>query len=209
MWPYYVLVILGVSGVLWEIVPHKQRRTVLIVSAVLIGLLVWGLRSEKKKESREQEAQQAQDKDVEQHIARFAERYDAVTDWRKSLSDGKVYSAELTALLVRDDGRPVLFVAQVKDVTSGGGEYMIHFDVWGNPPLTLELVCKPEQARNVMAHRTEGFSRYAVVAIVTSVSSREEYEDNGTHTVSLVKGSCVEIMSVGFYFGDLLGRVSS
>src|SRR5579862_9514269 len=91
----------------------------------------------------------------DERVFRFAEPHEAaLVAWRKptqSFGDGRVSKAELTRLLIRETGRPiVLFGALLRIVKMNEREYM-----WFEEATTLESQLKlflevtPEQVRQV------------------------------------------------------------
>ena len=140
-----------VLGVLWESLrDHKNRTSLLIISTVLAGVFVWGIYAYEPREhnqsNREEATLRARSDQTQQGISRFGERYNAVTDWRKALQ-GKtlsdtIYSAEVAPIFVRTDGRPVLFIASLRDVVNDGDHYTIYLDGRINLHSEFRLVLK-------------------------------------------------------------------
>jgi hypothetical protein len=185
-----------------------------VLAAAVAGAFLWFYHQRQEK-MREDRAHEAQEEQARQRILQFAAQYDAVTDWRKSLSSEVVphivYGAELTPLFVRQDHRPLLFVVSVKDVTLQDSEYTIHSEtrIFFGKPLRLELRATPEQARTVMANSADSIARYAIVARIESVNEFNQSSQNseGPRTRSVAEGECVGVLPVGRYFGDILEMI--
>ena len=196
----------------------KRRTSGLIVFAVLAGMAVWGIyaheRHQHDQSNREEAALRAKDEQTQRSISQLAARYNAVTDWRKALGSktltDPIYSAELRPLFVRADGRPVLFIVSLHDVTSEGDHYVIHLDGKINLHSDFRLVVEstPDQAKLMMSYPGGDENRYAVVGQIQSVDSAEKQvldSDEGTNvkSISLAKGRCLDVMPLGTYFGDI------
>lgn len=170
-----------------------------LVIAALGGYFVYRHR-EKAREAQELVARRAE---FESRISQFAAKYNAVTDWQKTLEGkpGKHYSAELQPLLVRADGRPVLVFALLRNVSTNGGNTEVYLDESGGleSRFKLELDCTPDQARSAMSERSAyGFEAVAQIRSVEFVQAGE---------YSLAKGRCVDLMPVSLsdYFESVVG----
>ncbi len=131
--------------------------------------------------------------DLEGRVSRFAESHDAVRDWEKQLEPKvRVFNADLSPVLVRQDGRPIFSIVSVDDVAASDGGNVISFKDYGHfsPTLRLRLNCTSEQAHLAMTKR---FGRYALVAQVNSIDSKDV--DAAGHAFLLANGSCVDLMS--------------
>ena len=213
---FVAVMALGVlSGILRD---HKRRTSLLLLYSVLAGMAVWGIfaseRHQQDRSNREEAALRAKADQTQQNISQFADRYNAVTDWRKAFR-GKtptdvIYSAEVAPMFVRADARPVLFIASLRDVTSDGDHYAIYFDgrINFHSEFRLLLTATPDQAKLMMSSPRGDENRYAVVGQIQSVDSAEKQvldSDEGTtlKSISLAKGRCLDVMPLGLYFGDL------
>ena len=188
----------------------------------LAALAIWGViahrDSEKKREASEAAAWEAKEKETTDAITKMAERYHAVTHWRKGFANksliDQIYSFELTPVLVRSDGRPVLFIASVYDIAAADSHYAVEFDVRVNvrSRLRLHLGCTAEQVGEVLRHRADERDLCAVIAEIESVDSIQagDRSRDERKPISLAKGRCVDVASVGSsYLGDRTEMVSA
>jgi hypothetical protein len=175
----------------------------------LVAVAVVGCNNEESEESRTQRGVQTQDQRTHQAIDKLADAQNAVIHWRPGLSgkdpDRRIFSAELAPILVRSDGRPILFIADVLDVSSTGKDYLCSFkaDVNVYQKIVLILGCTPEQASQIMKG-PEG--NYAVVARVTSLGSAGPKPDGDDDEKGSARfrayGICLGQLYLGSYYLD-------
>jgi hypothetical protein len=178
----------------------------LALAAFLVGLGFYR-HSENVKEDKERAARRAE---IEAHTSRisgFASRHNAVMDWQKANASkiGRVYTAELTPLLVRGDGRPVFLIAKVDDVSTTQGHSVIYLDarMTLTSGLRFRLECTPDQGRLVMGYPSWN-NWYAVIAQIQSVGSVEKVlhdadaNSDELASIPLAVGRCVDLMHVSF-----------
>jgi len=193
----------------------KNRGIALIVCVAVLGAL--GCDNRQADENGRRQQGEGERQRTAQAIGELARAHNAVVDWRKGLAAkeplGRVFSAELVPVLIRSDGRPILFIADLLDVSSESGDYTCKFEAYANAiqKMGLILACTPDQANQIM-HDPEG--RYAVVVQVASVSPGVP-ETGGstdeTQTASFpVYGRCLGQVNVGKdYIDDLMEVISS
>jgi hypothetical protein len=192
----------------------KRGGITLILCVTVLGVL--GCDNRQAEENRKRQQAEAQHQRTAQAIGELAGAHDAVVDWRKGLAAkeplARIFSAELAPVLIRTDGRPLLFIADVMDVSSKGGDYLCKFEAYANAvqKLDLILVCTPDQANQVM-HDSEG--KYAVVAQVASIGPGvPKAGENGDETQGVsfpVYGKCLGQVNVGKdYIDDLMEVIS-
>jgi hypothetical protein len=142
-------------------------------------------------------------------LLELASRHAASTDWMLGLPVhglGKVFTADLKQALVRTNGQPVGFIAELVDVTETNGAYTAHFEMLPfllfKPrtyfSLRLFLGCSGQQAEELRKVHPEPNvlgMRYAVIARVESVSRPADagihLEDEDTMDA---RGSCVDLL---------------
>jgi hypothetical protein len=179
-------------------------------------LCVLGCDNRQADENRKRQQAQAESQKVTQAIDDLARVHNAVVDWRKGLAAkgplGRIFSAELAPVLIRTDGRPLLFIGDLLDVSSNGGDYTCKFEAYANAIQKLDLIlaCTPDQANQLM-HDSEG--KYAVVAQVASVGPGVPSTGQGTDETQGVSfpifGKCLGQVSVGKdYIDDLMEVIS-
>jgi hypothetical protein len=140
--------------------------------------------------------------------------HNAVTDWKKGLGEAlklePIYTVNLQRLLVRDDGRPLLFYASVNDVKEQNGRNLLVLETQIDIRATLRLVleCDPARAREVMEQRGPEFERYyAVVAQIRSVrksadesaSNRDNESGSASAESFVAEGRALDLLFVGAY----------
>jgi hypothetical protein len=151
--------------------------------------------------------------EIEQAVFHLAVDHNAVTDWQQTLTThdlvGPTYSAELSKVLIRPDGRPLLFVAELQDVALVGDNYECVFSDKTRLLLNLELIlrCSPSVANQVMSlPRMDRLlrARYAVVGLISTVQSVEEKlkgedgDEPATSKKFVANGECEGLVHVGF-----------
>lgn len=167
---------------------------ILLMGLVLAALIVEIRKIHLKDELEAQQKAQREgaDKLAEQRrINVLAAKWDAVSKWHEEFSgqDSFLFTAVVTRVLVRSDGRPLLFKdADAEDVVERAGQYTCYFRVplntGGLLPLLnttarLALSCDSAAAEALM-RRGQG-ENYAVVARISGVQS---YEDVNTQSAS-------------------------
>ncbi len=194
------------------------------LSSIVFGVIVlliagyFGWRFISKHQREKFEAIQAQQK-----TSTLAERYNAVTDWQSRFDEdgikiGKghraVYTMDIEGALMPKDGRPVLIVGYVFDVTKIGDSYHLGIKAFGYPDVNFLLECQSKHAELVLAQPTDEGGSFAVVASVVSIS-RPGFEtdaliedtDNDVYAEVIVEpgdqyvlqGTCLDISYVGYY----------
>lgn len=165
---------------------------VLLALVLAICMAVLKIHKSNRKERLAAEQKSDQEKaaklDQQRRIAQLASKSNAVTQWREEFSSsGKfLFTADVTRVFVRPDGRPVLFDrAEAQDVAQRGAEFLCYFGVdlspnnsylQGNTTARLALSCDPSMAKEMML-RGEG-EIYAVVARISAVPSFDEVNTN-------------------------------
>jgi uncharacterized lipoprotein NlpE involved in copper resistance len=192
----------------------KKGAIALILCVTVLGAL--GCNNRQAEKNRKRQQAEAQSQRTTQAIGDLARAHNAVVDWKKGLAAkeplGRIFSAELAPVLVRPDGRPLLFIADVLDVSSKGGDYICDFEAYVTAIQKMELIlaCTHDQANELM-HDSE--AKYAVVAQVTSVGAGAlttgESADERRSASFPVYGKCLGQVSVGKdYIDDLMEVVS-
>jgi hypothetical protein len=153
-----------------------------------------------KKAGRESERQRREEQTwIEQAVSAMQTTHNAVTDWKKGLGEARlelIYTVDLQRLLVRDDGRPLLFYASVEDVKEQKGLNLLVLETQIDIRATLRLVleCDAARARQVMEQRgPELLKYYAVIAQIRSV------QKSADETVFLAEGRALDLVFVGPY----------
>lgn len=197
---------------------HKSIFILIILGSFVILTSCKGIKEEAKIE--EEEEKQAE---IEQNIMKMANSYDAVLDWEKDLRPKdfltSVYTVEVQRALVREDNRPVLFIADVQDIEKRGNEYTVYFDRWTGYfginvetylPILFILKCTEEQVKKILNQPNEIlFENYSVIASISDVNrmrfgltrySLGEYEANieiDSSAGFIAKGNCLDLLFVG------------
>lgn len=198
----------------------KPERTIRILPrlAVIIGTLavVMTIACKKAPEGREPEQANAEQQRIKRAIKELADAHKAVVNWRQAFAAkgpvGRIYSAEMASALIRNDGRPLLFIADVVDVGSTGVSNICAFQTDANLSWKLKLVldCTTDQADQIM-HGSAG--KYAVAARISSIGSAELSPGEGDPETQQGKfsasGKCLGMVFVGKkYFDDFLEILS-
>lgn len=197
-----------------------QGRWLLVGAVVALVLLKIGadIRASWRLQSERARTVAAQRTQIQSSLAQMVANYNAVKGWEHEISkspDDTVYTVDVKNALIRSDGRPVFFLAEVNDVVPEGDTYYVHLTPW--PPLIAQadilfcLQCNSVQAARLLSRRPKMLERYAVVANVSSVR-RVEFqvshyaEGNGEVQVSLqpsrafiANGRCLDLLFIGDY----------
>jgi hypothetical protein len=183
--------------------PHWKRYATIALAALVASLLIWGTLQGRRREG-EQEAQRQKALDDLRHkVTDFAEGRGAVTDWQKELGDRSsglgLYTADLQPKLVRADGRPIFFYGRLLDIETGVDGYVVRFK--SKPRALAEvdfsLVCGSKEAAELLKHRSELFSVYAVIAQIGDVHIDQSHPQEDVEKVFLATGRCVDVMPTG------------
>jgi hypothetical protein len=198
----------------------KDERTMRILSRVVILILallvIASTDCTNAPESRDRERAKAEQESVRRTISQLAVTHNAVVNWRQALAAkgpvGRIYGAELAPALIRTDGRPLLFIADVADVGPSGRGYVCSFqaDANLNWKLKLALECTTDQATQIIRGSS---GKYAVVARISSLGSAELTTGGGEAETAGGKfpasGKCLGLVFVGKdYFDDFLEILS-
>lgn len=169
-----VVVIFAVLAFLLQTMKQERKVLEFVGMAVLIAGFVGYFAYRHHKQVLEAQELAAKQAEFDARISRFAESHNAVRDWRKLLGAGRVYSAALAPLLVRQDGRPIFSYAVVQDVSTREGGFVITFkdESHVDPRLKLRLECTSDQAHLAMSHPP--YEAYAVVAQIQSLDLVEQ-----------------------------------
>ena len=125
---------------------------------------------------------------INEDVANLVSDHNAVTDWETILKSkysvlGPRYSAQMSEVLVRPDGRPEHFIGVLRDVRIAGNSHECVFssDIDALYRIDLVLTCSPSMADQIMSKRTSDgraiddiINRWAVVAQISSVTFSEE-----------------------------------
>ena len=120
---------------------------------------------------------------------------------------------------MREDNRPVIFIASVQDMEKRGNEYIVYFDKWSGYfgisleaylPILFILKCTEEQVKRILNQPNEILiENYSVIASISDVNkmrfsltpySLGEYEANieiDSSAVFIAKGNCLDLLFVG------------
>jgi hypothetical protein len=168
-----------------------KNLTWLVVLGLVLGFIGFEFykikRSNQLAAERQEQEERATQLERQKRVDQLTSRTNAVTTWRDELpSSGFLFTADLTRVLVRTDGRPLLFDgATAEDVVQHGQEYLCSFRVGltkGFPGQStaarLNVSCDPSMAKEIV-NRGHG-NVYAVVARISDVPSYEDITTNDT-----------------------------
>lgn len=195
---------------------HKSIFILIILGSFVILTSCKSIKEEAK--IKEEEEKQAE---IEQNITKMANSYDAVIDWEKDLKPKRllsfVYTVQLQRALVREDNRPVSFIASVQDIEKSDNEYIVYFDKWSfdinldiNLPILFVLKCTEEQVKRILNQPNEIlFENYAVIASISDVNKMRfnltpypigeygAYIEIDSSEIFIAKGNCLDLLFVG------------
>jgi hypothetical protein len=198
-----ILMVLGVVLALAFVAQTLTRGRRIVPQLIGVGLVMGALGGyvvyRHREQTRKAQEQATKWAEFESRIAQFTIKHNAVTDWQRPLlakEAPRIYTAELTPLLVRMDGRPIFLFASLRNVSESDGRTVIYFDEATSleSQFKLQLDCSPNEGHFVISDDTA--YRFAVIAQIQSV----EYVVAGDY--SLATGRCVDVMPVSL--GDYL-----
>lgn len=143
----------------------NQRDKLLVALSPLVLLAGWGLAYEVRLVLRERAIARAE---KERRLAEinsvksFAVHTNAIVDWQKTLCNGDtsahLFSTDLENVIVRPDGRVVMFYGELKDIVHNkDNSDTVVFDAHGcvDTKLELRLTASPEVVQKPQASRKE------------------------------------------------------
>ena len=146
---------------------------ILKVVSGLIGLavIIWIVSNviSSQHAANEQEREKLETKiQIEQGISDMVIEHNAVIiDWKKSFGrenlPREIYDIEVEEVLIRSDGRPVLFFGYVENITRRDERYFVHFIKEGElaiglgirPEVHFILECNPGQVKKIRDQPTK------------------------------------------------------
>lgn len=188
------------SSNVWAAIGGVFVVFVLAAIASLAALYV----SETRRAENEAKQQKAEQEKLQKRVSDLATKHNAMSDWRKEIKATaleRIYTASLTPPLVRQDGRPILLIAPLKDVTSSEGKYQAIFEARANivTPIRFVLDCDDSQARLLMSFPGQRNAHFAVIATVRALESTGGSGED--QALALARGKCVDLIPVGTYDG--------
>jgi hypothetical protein len=192
-----------------------KRNTWYVVGALAVVLLGWVVTGEirEKLHERALARQERERREAEVNSIRtFAASHNAIVDWQKTLCNGDttshLFSVDLANVLIRPDGRALMFYAELKDITHAkDGVDTAWFETHGcgGTNMKLRLSIDPETAENLQARRSEPVPYFVVAANISNVgnevrqaasaASAETSDDSGE--VIVVKGRATGALYIG------------
>ena len=177
--------------------PPKKLVALVIAACAVLGLVAYR-RAQSERERLENEKYRAERERIKESVSEFATRYNADRNWVNLLPKqgpgSRLYSADLTPLLIRDDGRPVLLLARIKDITMQGDKYFLHMTgTVGRARIEYVLECNPELAKRETAIRPKSFERFVVVA---SIQALHTVENADSETAFVANAHCLALLSL-------------
>lgn len=158
-------------------------------------------------------AQEKAEKDAVATVSRLVAEHNAVVQWNEPIADLEwplpLFTINWQSVLVRKDGRPILFLASAKDVVKCNGHYRLILEDSGLlsfSRLLLDLKCNPESARKILEARKEFFDEYAVIAHIESVEraafqvSTSDFGEvfiDDSPEIFIARGTCVDLVYLG------------
>jgi len=134
---------------------NSTRKVKLIVLIITFGcfiILSCSDRGEKEKIKLMEKSKL--ESEIEKKMIEMAKHYNAVIDWEKTLELEEIfpmpYTLEVQNALIREDKRPVLFIASIQDIERSGNEYIISFDRRGSFPGLFILKCSELQVQKIL-----------------------------------------------------------
>ena len=184
---------------------------------VIGGIIVWWAYTKNSEKS----VALAKKETTRKVIIELADKYNAVVDWKEPLIKKHIappFTMEIENALLLKDSRPVLFLAQVKDVERKENTYMVRFtnEFGRRPQIEFVLDCTDEQAKKITQQQSESrdWENYIVIAVinkvkkvafgVTPVVVSDDGEKYGeieidTPDIFVATGRCIDLLFVEDY----------
>jgi hypothetical protein len=182
----------------------------LVVGGAIFGAAYWFISREiashkamqnEKRDAVERERKQRQQTQTD--IEALISMSNAARDWKNSVCKqdyvSPVLTSELQSALMRTDSRPVLITGSLRDMNDQDGQYVLTLSahLCRDARIQVELEANSDQARVMLAHRSESLPYYAVAAQVSSVKKAAVVPENND-SVFLVRGRCLDLVFTGF-----------
>lgn len=187
-----------------------QTIAVLVVGAVLTGTGWWlisraiSLRRASQNERRaEGERARTRRRKTQDAMEVLITTSHAVRDWKTTLCTrdyaSSILTSDLQDALVRTDNRAVLITGSLEDMRAQDAEYVltISSNFCRDADLRFELVTSGDEARLVLAHRSDSPQYYAIAARISSIEKAVAGSDNGD-SVFVARGRCEDLAFTGF-----------
>ncbi len=177
-----------------------------LVVAVTLAATGCGRRSASQRSAASSKRKMAQEEErTRKQIHEMVARHNAVTDWHASLPQGdftRTYSVLIDRAWVREDGRPVLVIASLHDISRHHGSYRVHLGVSLGPlaerSIDLSLSAGEGQVDSLLKAPADSVAAemqlFAVVTRISSVGSTRDHidtesEEDGEHIRAEVSSS--------------------
>lgn len=188
-----------------------KPQTVIFVLVVLAALGWWGYGTiSKRRAEKAYEKQQTERRaQINDKVAAFCRRYDAITGWEEKFfkAKGNLFSLKLEDAIVNTGGKPILISGWIDDVARHGDKFFLSLRVYDlEPTISFVLECDPEVARRVQASKSAP-PYYAIVARISSVEKAEFKLKSGVKKTEdepsietdlsdlfLAHGSCLDLL---------------
>lgn len=195
-----------------------------VLSIVIIACIVTGTGCGKSESDREESdftkqeiaARKAHELKVEIGIEEMAQRWNAVRFDINQLIENHnpAYTLHLQNLLMRTDGRPILFLSEVLDMGKAGSHYQVEFGrklyIPWKPNIYFVLKCPREKVEKVTGFNGQNKKRlspkHAVVANFSSIKKVPFWEgsllsrsssdsiQSSSSNLFIAKGECLEFL---------------
>jgi hypothetical protein len=198
---------------------------VIVIGGIIVWWQIYTKNIEQKGKYSEQKAKSAElakKESTHKAIIELADKYNAVVDWNKPLNKilnlmSPIFTVEVEDALLRNDNRPVLFLARVEDIKRKEDKYLVSFlmddsalEYWST--INVALDCSDEQVRKIMQQQYDReWENFAVIAEIQKVRKVEfnlkaegDFEEpkirvDTTDSVFIVSGKCLDLLFVGDY----------
>jgi hypothetical protein len=193
----------------------NQRDKLLVALSPFILLAGWGITYEVRMTLRERaiiRAKQERRLAEINSIKDFVAHTNAISDWQKTLcngdTDAHLFSTDLENVIVRPDGRGIMFYGELKDIlpdkdNSSTAVFNAHGCV--DTKLELRLTANPEVVQKLQASRSNAIPYFVMSATITSVSKPGRPTPRGdavgtldeTGEIIIVKGRLFDVLYIG------------
>lgn len=143
----------------------KMRLTYISLLCLVFLISINGCSKPKWEISKEENSRKMAEK-----LAYLSHKYNAVIDWNKDINEFSSFTIQYQKALIRNDGRPSVFIVQVEDVFYRSGSYWGVFSSFPTPGsfyLVDEL--SNDQYESARKLPLMPFSEYLVVSTVTDI----------------------------------------
>jgi hypothetical protein len=143
-----------------------------VIAGAALSWLAYRNLSDRRAETRQKQATIERQNEVQNRIAEFARKYNAVTNWQQRLDGMQAFTVDVEEALINPTNRPVLFLGSVNDLVKRDGNNYVRFQRWvGGTEIHWLLEFNDDQWTTIRREVKEPQLMSQVYAVVARISS--------------------------------------